>query len=660
MHEIPFHLVNIQDDFWSPRLALNANFALFHQWQQLEMSGCIQNFRLVADHHTPGFRRGWFFADSDAYKWLEAAVIAYAQHYNPDLLVLINEFILIIQAAQAPDGYLYTYNQLIFPHSRWENLQIEHELYCHGHLIEAAVSHFLVTAEDPLLAVAIKAADLLVRTFQGKGSLSTPGHEEIEIALLRLYAVTHNNDYLHLAQQFLFQRGTHPPLTFSLHMLSENARVNQRTADYRQKQLHYDREHPLSPTHPKMPAPNKIPSSPSAKIRFTLSALNGKYFQQHAPLTKLIQPEGHAVRYAYLQTAATRFAHLSQDVNLVKSLEKRWQQMVTRRMAVTGGIGSLPYSEGFGRDYELNPEMMYAETCAALGCMFWNWELSLATQQALYADLFEWQLYNAALVGVGQHGDCYLYNNPLQNSGSLQRQPWFEIPCCPSNLSRTWAKLGGYLCTYQKNEIWIHQFIGAEVDIPFSVPIHLSAQSEIPWQGTYKLSIQTEQAQAFKINLRIPAWAGKFRICINQDKWNPQIPPSPDLEATAQGYDPRRAQTIGIDRTWQNGDVLSLEMEMPIQIHSVHPKVKSCPGKAALSRGPLVFCLEGIDQPGVDLMNVILDPNSLSEKFDSNLLGGIMTILARTNNGMPLKFIPYAWWANRDPSPMTVFVKFAA
>ncbi len=660
MQEIPFHHVNIQDDFWSPRLALNTNHALFHQWQQLELSGCIQNFRLVADHNAPGFRRGWFFADSDAYKWLEAAVIGYAQNNNPDLLVLINEFILLIQVAQAPDGYLYTYNQLIFPHSRWENLQIEHELYCHGHLIEAAVSHFLVTGEKPLLAVAIKAADLLVRTFLGKDSLSTPGHEEIEIALLRLYAATHNDDYLHLTKQFLFQRGVHPPLTFSLHMLAENVKVNQRTAYYRQKQRQYDREHPFSPINPKIPARNNIPSSPSAKIRFTLSALNGKYFQQHAALTKQIQPEGHAVRFAYLQTAATRFAYLSQDVYRLKSLEKLWQHMVTRRMAVTGGIGSLPYSEGFGRDYELNPEIMYAETCAALGCMFWNWELSLATQQAMYADLFEWQLYNAALVGIGQHGDCYLYNNPLQNSGDLQRQAWFEIPCCPSNLSRTWAKLGGYLCTYQKNEIWIHQFMGAEMNIPFSVPIHLTSQSEIPWQGTYKLRIQTEQAQAFKIYLRLPSWAGKVQIFINGDEWDAQIPSSPALQPTAQGYDPRRAQTICIDRTWQNEDVLSLEMEMPIRIHCVHPKVKSCSGKAALSRGPLVFCLEGIDQPDVDLMNVILDPNSLSEKFDPDLLGGIMTILGRSSNGKPLKFIPYAWWANRDPSPMTVFVKVTA
>jgi len=660
MQEIPFHYVNIQDDFWSPRLALNANHTLFHQWQQLEQAGCIQNFRLVADKNAPGFRRGWFFADSDAYKWLEAAIIGYAQFKNPDLLSHIHELMRLIHLAQETDGYLFTYNQLVFPHSRWENLQIEHELYCHGHLIEATVSHFQVTGEDTFLSVGIKAADLLVKTFQGKGALQTPGHEEIEIALLRLYEVTHNDSYLSLTQQFLLQRGSHPPLAFSLHMLAENSRVNQRTAQYKQKQHQYDLSHPEESICSKLPASNTILSSPSAQKRFALSALTGKYFQQHQPVGHQRVPVGHAVRFGYLLTAATRFARLTHNHALSNTFRKSWQRMVTRRMAVTGGIGSLPYSEGFGRDYELDPELMYAETCAALGCMYWNWEMLLTTQQTQYADLFEWQLYNASLVGIGQHGDCYLYNNPLQNSGVIQRQTWFEIPCCPSNISRTWAKLGGYLCTFQENEIWIHQFIGAEIKISFPEPVTLISESEIPWQGTYKLRIQTDQAQAFKIHLRIPSWAGKIQIFINEDEWNVQIPPSHALEPTAQGYDPRCAKTFCIDRTWQNEDVLSLEMEMPIQIHPVHPNVKSCTGKAALSRGPLVFCLEGIDQPNIDLLNVTLDPSSLIENFEPDLLGGTMTILGKSPQGTKLKFIPYAWWANRDPSPMTVFIRVVA
>ncbi len=283
MKEIPFTKVQIKDDFWSPRLKMNATHALLHQWQQLENSGCIQNFRLVVDKSTPGFRQGWFFADSDAYKWLEAAVSGYAQYPEVGLPKLINDFISLIESVQATDGYIYTYNQLIFPESRWENLQIEHELYCHGHLIEATVSHFQVTGEKSFLAIGIKAADLIVRTFYEKGSLYTPGHEEIEIALLRLFEVTRNESYLRLAQQFLEQRGKHKPLAFSLHMLGENQRVNQRNAIYKQKQTQYTLEHPEITAAPKLSPPNKIKSSQSAKLRFTLSAINGKYFQQHQP-----------------------------------------------------------------------------------------------------------------------------------------------------------------------------------------------------------------------------------------------------------------------------------------------------------------------------------------------------------------------------------------
>lgn len=656
MIEIPFTAVKIHDPFWSPRLEMNASHALFHQWEQLEASGCIQNFRLVADPSTPGFRRGWFFADSDAYKWLEAAVSGYAQSEVRSLLHLIDDFIALLQSAQALDGYLYTYNQLIFPDSRWENLQIEHELYCHGHLIEAAVTHHLVTGQQNLLHIGIKAADLLVSTFANQGAFFTPGHEEIEIALLRLCEVTQNDDYLQLAIQFLRQRGRHVPLSFGLHMLAENARVNQRTQIYQQNQKDYDQNHPNLSQTSKLPPPNKIPAVPLAKLRFMLSGLNGKYFQQHRPIVNQTTPVGHSVRFAYLQTATAHALLHNWNPKINQVLEKSWDRMVTRRMAVTGGIGSLPYSEGFGRDYELDPKIMYAETCAALGSMFWNWEMTVLTQDARYADLFEWQLYNASLVGMGQAGNCYSYNNPLQSDHGMQRQPWFEIPCCPSNISRTWGKLGGYISSYMMDEIWIHQLIGAS--LPFSCwdPMFtIQSTSELPWQGKYQITISTDQPQYIPLHLRIPSWSGKVSLFLNNEPIHANFQRINLKEKTAQGYDPRLAQYITIDRTWQDGDQISLDLEMPIRIQPVHPKVKSCSGKAALSRGPIVYCLEGIDNPGVDLETIKPDLASLMEIFEPDLLGGIMTIQGKTTGGKILKFIPYAWWANRDPSPMTVF-----
>ncbi|MDO9086158.1 MAG: glycoside hydrolase family 127 protein [Anaerolineaceae bacterium] len=654
MHEIPFSKVRIQDPFWSPRLEMNANLALEHQWRQLEQSGCIQNFRLLADNSS-GIRRGWFFADSDAYKWLEAAVIGYAQNQNGTLSTRIQELIALIQRAQAPDGYLYTYNQLIFPESRWQNLQIEHELYCHGHLIEAAVTHFQITGETHLLQTATKAADLIVTTFSGKGSLFTPGHEEVEIALLRLFEVTGNQAYLQMAQQFLDQRGRHAPTSFLLHMLGENKRVNQRTKQYQLKHRQFDQENPdVTPGHV-LPPPNRMKSSRLSKLRFMVSALNGKYFQQHALLEKQVIPVGHAVRFVYLQTAAAKLIRLSGKTENLSPLQKSWQRMITRRMALTGGIGSLPFSEGFGRDYELDPEMMYAETCAALGSMFWNWEMSLLTQEAAYADLFERQLYNASLVGIGQEGNCYLYNNPLQSREGMLRQPWFEIPCCPSNLSRTWGKMGGYLYSYQTEAIWIHQLIGSQTTIPLSIPVSLYSESSLPWQGTYSLQITTSQPQAFKINLRIPSWANQYSIQINQQEWLQYLKPSLAVEPTANGYDPRHSHYIPIERTWEDGDTLHLNLELSIQVHHVHPKVKSCLGKAALSYGPIVFCLEGIDNPDINLETVEVDLHSLQPVFEPVLLGGVMTLQGCTSQGKPLKFIPYAWWANREISPMAVF-----
>jgi len=656
MNEIPFMEVKIQDDFWSPRLEMNVKLALIHQWEQLEASGCIQNFRLVADPTTPGFRQGWFFADSDAYKWLEAAICGYAQYPCDVLLNKINEFIDLIQSAQDQDGYLYTYNQLIFPGSRWENLQIEHELYCHGHLIEAAVSHFLVTGEECFLASGIKAADLIVQTFSGKGPLFTPGHEEIEIALLRLFEVTHTQAYLLLAQQFLVQRGNHKPLAFGLHMLAENTRVNQRSKIYREKQKLYAQNQHNTPQPFQLSPPNQIAPIKSAKNRFLLSGLNGKYFQQHRPLEEQTIPVGHSVRYAYLQTAATRRLRYQRDEQSIFRLEKSWDHMVSRRMAVTGGIGSLPYSEGFGRDYELDPKIMYAETCAALGSMYWNWEMTLQTANARYADLFEWQLYNASLVGIGQPGNCYLYNNPLTSEHGMQRQPWFEIPCCPSNLSRTWAKLGGYVCSYDDHEIWIHQFTGASLEIPLQSPVRIHSQSQLPWQGKFQFSIKTTGLQKLKIHLRIPSWAGGVVLFFNNELIQPYLQNFNFKEIPAQGYDPRKAQYITIEREWQDGDHITLDMEMPLRIHPVHPKVKSCSGKAALSRGPIVYCLEGIDHPGINLETVQPVWEGLTPIFDAQLLGGVMTIQGKSTSGEKLKFIPYAWWANREPSPMTVFV----
>jgi hypothetical protein len=409
MQELSARQVEITDSFWSPRLLVNAQKAIFHQWEQLEATNCINNFRLAAGERD-GFREGWFFADSDAYKWLDAASRIYALHANPELASLTDSFIALLGRAQMPDGYIFTYNQLHFPDQRWVNLQVEHELYCHGHLIEAGVSHHEATGRRDLLKLCTKAADLLVRDFLNATPDKTCGHEEIELALIRLYRVTGKEEYLELARQFVERRGRIP--FFPLHLLRQFNSYNKRKAYVNELRQSYIAEHPEHASF-RLPGDNYAKKPRFSRARWYLNALSGLYAQQHAPIRRQTAPVGHSVRFGYLETAIAMLLRIQPEESLLSTLEQAWERMVTRRMYITGGLGAVPGLEGFGDDYELDPEYAYAESCASIASLLWNWEMTLITKNARFSDLFEWQLYNATAVGMGQNGDSYLYNNPL-------------------------------------------------------------------------------------------------------------------------------------------------------------------------------------------------------------------------------------------------------
>ncbi len=644
--------VTINGGYWLPRLEANAKVAILHQWDQLEKSGCIDNFRLLAGQ-IEGFRQGWFFADSDAFKWLDAAARVYARFPTQELKSLIDDFIGLIAAAQAEDGYLYTYNQIHFPEVRWANLQIEHELYCHGHLIEAGVSHFQATGERSLLELVVKAAGLLVQDFRGAGPERTPGHQEIEIALLRLYETTGVKAYLDLARQFLEQRGR---VKFFLSLISrENRQVAKRGAQVEKTRATYALTHPAYPAS-KLPPGNKSEKPPFIRARFTLSGLSGQYMQQHRPIREQTVPVGHSVRYAYLQTATARLARLTGDQTLLPTLEESWDHMVQRRMYVTGGIGSLPLIEGFGRDYELDPLYAYAETCAALGCMFWNWEMTQNTRLAQYADLFEWQLYNAAGAGMGSGGDRYLYNNPLACRGGVTRRAWYKVPCCPSNLSRTWADLDAFMITHNSDQAWLHQYFTSRAALTMKTSLSLKIETGLPYQGQVAITLDPEAVAEFTLNLRIPSWALAFRVAINgQPVETRPRPPAPI--PTASGYSPYQAYYLTLERAWRPGDRIDLAFETPIQLRETHPRLKSTRGKVALTRGPLVYCLESLDNPGLDIHEAMVDPESLRAQERPDLLGGTWIIQGSTTSGDPLTAIPYHLWGNRGASEMTVYVR---
>jgi DUF1680 family protein len=652
MRELPANTVTITDGFWEPRLRLNAQKAIFHQWEQLEKTGCIENFRLVADG-MEGIREGFFFADSDAFKWLDAAARIYASWPSEELKSLVDGFVDLVSRTQTEDGYLYTYNQLFFPGMRWTNLQIEHELYCHGHLIEATVSHFQATGERALLDIGVKTANLLVREFMDAGPTGTPGHEEIELALIRLYQVTQNQAYLELAQHFIEQRGRITP--FIPYILQSNKDFAARSQIVIQKQASYYAAHPEHAEKFQLPGDNVSRKPAWGKQRWFVNMATGKYFQQHRPVRKQTVPVGHAVRFAYLETAIATLLREQDDLSLRHTLEAAWDRMMARRMYITGGVGSLPNIEGFGRDYELDPEYSYSETCAALGVIFWNWEMSLLSGDARYADLTEWQLYNAAAVGLGQDGTSYLYNNPLTCQGGVTRQAWFKCPCCPSNISRTWADLGKYIYTFEGNEVWVHQYMGNQVVLEGGFGIRMD--SGLPWEGHVSITLEPQNPAEYSLNLRIPSWSKGTNLKVNGRSYPVANPRSPERQRTASGYDPRGSWYIPIRRTWTPGDVVEIAFQMPITLQGSHPRVKATRGQVAITRGPLVYCLESSDNPGVDLFDVTIEPDSLQVKFSPDHFGGIQVIVGQTAASEPLTFIPYYLWANRGESQMSVYVK---
>ncbi|HSQ17208.1 MAG TPA: beta-L-arabinofuranosidase domain-containing protein [Anaerolineales bacterium] len=661
MCETPIQKVRLDDSFWSPRLEFNAWRSIFHQWQQLEASGCIDNFRILAGDK-PGFREGWFFADSDAFKWLDAAARITTTGPSPELTDLMDDFIALLGRAQAPDGYLYTYNQIHFPTTRWANLQIEHELYCHGHLIEAGVSHHIATSSDSLLQIARRAADRIVQDFREAGPEGTDGHEEIEIALIRLYRLTGEEAYLAQAQRFIEQRGRIHAYAWTI--WRQNTMVAKRGKTVKEMRQKYIADHPEHAVF-KLPPGNKAIMPPYSQVRSKLSALSGKYFQQHAPFERQKVPVGHAVRFGYLETAAAMLLRekggsetYPYTNGYLGAMENAWERMVTRRMYVTGGLGSQPGLEGFGNDYDLNPEYAYSETCAALASMFWNWEMALLTGQARYSDLFEWQLYNAAAVGMGLNGESYLYNNPLACRGGVTRKAWYAVPCCPSNLSRTWADLGRYVYSTAGDSLTIHQLIGSALMVELAgTPVSMELTSGLPWDGNVSIQLRPEKPAEFTITLRIPSWAaGSVHIQVNQRPV--ELPPTlVGLAPTACGYDPRLSCFVPLRRQWSPGDEIEMHLELPIALRRAHSKVKGHTGKAALTRGPLVYCLESIDNPGVDIFEARLRPDSLHAEPAPNLLGGIWVLRGETESGSPVTAIPYALWGNRGESQMNVWVK---
>jgi DUF1680 family protein len=600
--------VRLKDHFWAPRIRLLSERTLLTQYQQLEITGRISNFERVVKDLSEPFR-GLYFNESDVYKWLEAAAYSLAQFPNEYLKKLVVELVNKIIAIQQPDGYLNAYFVGEKAHLRWTDLQDKHELYCAGHLIEAAIAVHRSIGDDTLLAAAIRYANLIVDTFGVSGKIphGAPGHPEIELALVALFRYTGDKQYLTQALRFIDNRGY--------------------------GHLGY-----------------------------------GEYYQDHKPVRELQRMYGHAVRAVYLNAGVADVFSETGDKSLLKALEVMWQHMTNYQMYVTGGIGSRDDGEAFGADYELPDAEAYAETCAAIGKIFWDWRMLLITGDAKYADDLEITLFNAMLAGIGLDGASYHYSNPLASDCMHRRQPWFAISCCPPNIARVLASLPGYLYTTSEEGLWIHLYAESACNarLPDGTKVQFEQTSSYPWDGQIRLKI-TNSAD-FALFLRIPAWCNSgASLSINGEMWAAPF--------VSQSY-------VRVYRQWQSGDVVELNLPMPVQQMIANPNIQHLMNRVALTSGPIVFCLEHIDEFMPKADNFVLSPrSSLNVKYAGKELGNVKMIEVQGIKGAELspgetaplyerKFsdqiveknvnmlaIPYFAWGNRDYGNMQVWLR---
>ena len=615
---LPLENAALADGFWARRQAVNRQASLRHGFRMLEQAGNLENLRLAASRARDGFR-GPVFMDSDVYKWLEAVAYLAPGGLDAELRREADTAIGLVQAAQAEDGYLDSYYQVVAPDKRWLELQMGHELYCAGHLIQAAVAWHRCADDVRLLDVARRFADYIATVFGPDKRPGTPGHPEVETALVELYRDTGERRYLELAQFFIDQRG-----------------------------------HGLLALDP----------------RFRSSA----YYQDRVPIRDAKEIEGHAVRALYLAAGVADVYLETGERALLDALLRQWQDMVAHKLYLTGGLGSRHNGEAFGHAYELPTERAYCETCAAIGSVMWSWRLLLATGEARFADLIERTLYNGFLSGVSLDGLRFFYVNPLMSRGQpeivgrggIRREEWFLVACCPPNVMRTMATLGHYVASHDRDGLQVHQYVSgsftAELEPSRSVAVRI--ETEYPWDATVRLSIERTDDAAWTLAMRVPSWCASPRLRIDGVDQAATVGPN--------GY-------LAIERSWRTGDRIELVLPMEPRFTASHPRVESTRGTLAIERGPVVYCLEQCDQPAVDVLDAWIDANEpLSESWQPDLLGGVVTVGARGGGmdvsaweaatfgppatpvraGEPtsLTAIPYFAWANRDPGPMRVWV----
>jgi DUF1680 family protein len=616
---VPFTDVTLTDDFWTKRVETNRTVTIPFGFKKCEEEGRIRNFERAGGLLDGKYEGKMPFDDTDVYKIIEGASYSLAIHPDKELDTYVDGIIEKIAAAQEKDGYLCTWKTInpdktpanwVEPGPRWHNLGSSHELYNAGHLYEAAYAHYKATGKTNFLNIALKNADLICETFGPGKKLDAPGHQIIETGLVKLYLATGKEKYLDEAKFFLDQRG--------------NAKGHK---------------------------------------------LYGSYSQDHKLVVEQDEAVGHAVRAVYMYSAMTDIAAIMNDASYRAAVEKIWDNVVSKKLYITGGIGARHQGESFGDNYELPNLTAYNETCAAIGNIYWNYRMFLLTGDAKYIDVLERTLYNGMISGVSLEGNTFFYPNCLEsdgkykfNMGSLTRQPWFDCSCCPTNAMRFIPSVPGYIYACRDDSLYVNLFISSKTKVEMNkTNVEIIQQTNYPWDGKVTIKVNPQTSETFAVNVRIPGWAQGKPVPSDLYHYLKENPEEITLKLNGEliGTYMKNGFVV-FEGKWSQGDVIELNLPMPIRRVVANEKVKADLNKVALVRGPIVFCAEGIDNDGKVLDMVIPDETELQAEYQANLLGGVTVITGnvrdKNDNARKLTAIPYYVWSNRGPGQMAVWM----
>lgn len=629
---VPFTNVKVNDNFWAPRLEINRTVTIPASFEQCKATGRIKNFEMAAAGEGK-FCTVYPFDDTDIYKTIEGASYSLKVHPDPKLEAYIDTLITLIKSAQEPDGYLYTartinplkVGSMVGP-ERWvKEREHSHELYNAGHLYEAAYAHYLATGKRSLLTIALDNANLIESVFGPNKRHVAPGHQVIEMGLVKLYRLTGEEKYLNLAKYFLDERG----------------------------RVKYDS---------------------LSKDVFK----NGMYWQDHKPVTEQTEAVGHAVRAVYMYAGMADVAALTGDKSYINAINQIWENAVNKKLYVTGGIGAAGDGERFGNDYELPNATAYCETCASIGNVYWNHRMFLLHGDSKYIDVLEKSLYNSLLSGIGMDGKTFFYTNTLQIKDHFRhpdietkRSTWFSCSCCPTNVTRILPSVPGYAYAQRGDDVYVNLFIGGRAQIKTSkgTSLVLKQESNYPWDGNIKITLEPVRTSKVKLLVRVPGWATNHALpgdlyhfgskdqSAVQAKVNGKVVES----KIEKGY-------LAIERDWKKGDVVELNLPMEIQKVYSHKLLIENAGRVALQRGPLVYCAEAIDNGGKTSTLVLPVGTKLNTELRKDLLNGIIILKgeaavptigtdATSVSTVPKPFVavPYYSWAHRGEGEMTVW-----